>query len=1267
MSELKFVLWNCSGVRAAAESTAHKLGFFDKELPNAGFSIAVFVETHHKGEEDFPSLLSEYKTTHNILHTPTPFDHTHSGVIVLVRKDLEILSHNVVIPGRLLNFHFRDKVENKTYNCSAFYGPQFYRITSRDLFAFFEPFFNCHSRDDNNIILGDFNFVEDDLDKGQGMDQHDRKIFNLWQDFKRRVGIVDAFREQFPTTKKFSFFTKNGKSRIDRVYVNSVHAFNVRNITYTHYSKANAHKLMSFVLTKPGEKGAGYWKLNTSVLKDNPYVNLITDCFHKCNSNTDLDPTEWWEMFIFNVRINSMWYTDQKRYRENFLKKSLIRELDYLESLNLQTMPSHLMERLVYIKSQLSSFEKKEVEGYKVRTRNIPTFDKCDPQISFLSRLEKRFIKSSRIASLKDSQGNSVHKSNDLLQIARDFYSSLYTASVTDPSSQKKLLKNIKTTISSLQKELLDAPMTLAELETAVKSMNKDKSPGINGLPAEFFQRFWPLFKNRYLQFVNHAFCNSFPITINTSVTTLLYKDKGDIENLQYYRPLSLINTDIKLLSKALTNRLKQVLPTIIHKSQSAVDGRRIDNTVHLLRDLIDLANKENLEAAFIFLDQEKAFDRVDHQFLYKTMNAFGIGNNFIQWVKQIYSTAVTRVKVNGFLSEPVPLGRGVRQGDPLSFLLYVLNMELFALQMRANKNIVGFIVGGEKIVSMHYADDTTITITQNRCFKEVIKDIALYEEATGAKVNFSKTKGLWCGAWRNRQDSPLGLTWTNENIFHLGVFVGNMDPGKLTFEGYISKIKTSLNFWKPFKLSLLSKARVIEIFHASRLWYAAKFYPIPKDQVQLLQRSFLEYLNFPHKHTTVNQRECMKLKRDGGIKLINIQRKSEASKIKWLLSLCTDSELSLHKALMERLIGVQRAGLAGTDLFFTTASFANRLCRYPCAFYREAITSMISLDFTKKIEDRFAENVFYNPIFLQEDGEVLSSPYKWPVTKCFTYKQLLLAQIAKNRGEKYDVSAINTLSKIHRMDFEGREETFLYTPLVTDGKVLIQDITQKVLYEELIRKFVHVDHHSTIKWLEHFGRDVYLDWKQIWKQVHNPLCKNETISQIWAQIHLNDLTTASYNNWFRSNLLCPLCKSHIADLFHLVLNCSFTKQLWRDLDYFLKKLSPQPVSAEEMAFGLKGTSPKIVLRNWLTFLLRELIIKQEKMAYHNGLGFGNLVILKHTFNARVLQEVCEAYELFVHDNNLERFSSFYNPDRVLLVDPQGEVQGENIVRIFQL
>ena len=128
----------------------------------------------------------------------------------------------------------------------------------------------------------------------------------------------------------------------------------------------------------------------------------------------------------------------------------------------------------------------------------------------------------------------------------------------------------------------------------------------------------------------------------------------------------------------------------------------------------------------------------------------------------------------------------------------------------------------------MHYADDTTITITQNRCFKEVIKDLTLYEEATGAKVNMGKMQGLWVGAWKDRRDTPLNIAWTSTNVFHLGIFVGNTDPARSTFQAIVPKILNSIDYWKPFRLSILAKALVVEIFHASKLWYAAKIYHIP-------------------------------------------------------------------------------------------------------------------------------------------------------------------------------------------------------------------------------------------------------------------------------------------------------------------------------------------------------------------------------------------------------------------------------------------------------
>ena len=82
---------------------------------------------------------------------------------------------------------------------------------------------------------------------------------------------------------------------------------------------------------------------------------------------------------------------------------------------------------------------------------------------------------------------------------------------------------------------------------------------------------------------------------------------------------------------------------------------------------------------------------------------------------------------------------------------------------------------------------------------------------------------------------------------------------------------------------------------------------------------------------------------------------------------------------------------------------------------------------------------------------------------------------------------------------------------------------------------------------------------------------------------------------------------------------------LWRDLQPFLTKLHPAPITPDEMAFGLFGHTPRIHLRNWLTFLLRESIADLELKAYHNHLGPTNMVDLKHTYNARVKREVCEA------------------------------------------
>ena len=161
---------------------------------------------------------------------------------------------------------------------------------------------------------------------------------------------------------------------------------------------------------------------------------------------------------------------------------------------------------------------------------------------------------------------------------------------------------------------------------------------------------------------------------------------KGDRIRIKNYRPITLLNVDLKIITKALSVRLNTVISKLIHVNQTCVSGRKIDNNIHIVQNLIDLINEEDGEAAFIFLDQEKAFDRMDHSFIFKTLKKFGFGENFIGWVKTLCNDTKSFVKVNGYETMEFKIERGVRQWCCLSPLLYILAAESLSSHIRKNK-----------------------------------------------------------------------------------------------------------------------------------------------------------------------------------------------------------------------------------------------------------------------------------------------------------------------------------------------------------------------------------------------------------------------------------------------------------------------------------------------------------------------------------------------------------------------------------------------------
>ena len=172
------------------------------------------------------------------------------------------------------------------------------------------------------------------------------------------------------------------------------------------------------------------------------------------------------------------------------------------------------------------------------------------------------------------------------------------------------------------------------------------------------------------------------------------------------------------------------------------VPGRYIGENVSFLRDVVHFASSSDVPVAILSLDQEKALDRVDWSFLRCTLCHMGFGPNFVQWVDVLYGGVQSAVNINGYLSSFFSLTRGVRQGCPLSPLLYVLCAEVLACNIRAKPS--GLALPGESQpvpVISQYADDTTLVVNSDRAIILCFNTYSLFEKGPGSRLNLTNAE----------------------------------------------------------------------------------------------------------------------------------------------------------------------------------------------------------------------------------------------------------------------------------------------------------------------------------------------------------------------------------------------------------------------------------------------------------------------------------------------------------------------------------------------
>uniref|UniRef100_A0A4W5LRK9 Reverse transcriptase domain-containing protein n=3 Tax=Hucho hucho TaxID=62062 RepID=A0A4W5LRK9_9TELE len=526
----------------------------------------------------------------------------------------------------------------------------------------------------------------------------------------------------------------------------------------------------------------------------------------------------------------------------------------------------------------------------------------------------------------------------------------------------REILDSVDVKIDVADKQMCDGNITVNEVKDAIKELQVNKSPGVDGIIAEFYKIYGSLLAPILLEVYQYMEENNrVSESMVTGLITILYKNKGSKLKLENYRPISVLNSDYKILAKILANRMKKVLNDIIAPTQNySVPGRDIADTINTIRDVINKMNRDKIGGIVLNVDLNKAFDRVEHDFMFRVMEKYGFGNRIIGWIKLLYKKATSRVKCNGVLTDSFIIERSVRQGCPISALLFVLSVEPLAAFLKKDKSIncVQIPQGGFSLIHQ-YADDTTITVRDEESVKRVIDCFKVYGKASGAKVNMDKSIVMYIG---KTNEGNFNFKEVKDYFKVLGVFLGVKDKEArdLTWSGVINKVRKVVNMWRGRSLRLKGKVIVINSLLMSVFIYVMNVLDMPEWVLSELNKILVDFL-WDGKGVKIAFKTLIADYEEGGLKLVDLRVRKIAIRVKMVRKYLYDElDYGWKKFFKEYLQEVGRMGDNGLLMCFKKEMLGN----LPL-FYREVFEAWGNFLPSISYECTILENILNQPIFL--------------------------------------------------------------------------------------------------------------------------------------------------------------------------------------------------------------------------------------------------------------------------------------------------------------
>ncbi|GJS04028.1 RNA-directed DNA polymerase, eukaryota [Tanacetum coccineum] len=668
-----------------------------------------------------------------------------------------------------------------------------------------------------------------------------------------------------------------------------------------------------------------------------------------------------------------------------------------------------------------------------------------------------------------------------------------------------KLKISFPNRLSSTQAIDMDNCITRSEIRKAVWECGENKSPGPDGFSFEFFRRYWNFIGPEFCSAVESFFISGFlPKGCNASFIALIPKVL-DAKFVSDFRPISLIGSVYKVITKILANRLAAVISDLVSDTQSAfVANRHILDGPFILNELLAWCKRKKKQALIFKVDFAKAYDSVRWDYLLDVLQAFGFGPNWCKWIRGIFSSAMASILVNGSPTSEFPFYCGLKQGDPLAPFLFILVMESLHISVSKAVNEGVFkglsIQGSDPISHLFYADDAVfIGEWSEENLVNLVRILDCFYLASGLKINLHKSQVLGVGVPRD--------------IVIQGASLIGCD-----------KIQARLSKWKSKTLSVGGRLTLLKSVLGVVPLYAMSMYKAPKGvllEMESIRSNFFKGGDQEDKKITwVAWDKVLSSKKKGGLGVSSLFALNRGLLLKWVWRF-----LSQDGSIWSRVI----SAIYGPFLDSHVANFPSNWC----SILREVqVLRAKGFDFVSLCKKRVGNGC--NTRFWL-DTWILDMPFCVRFPRIYALETDKFASVA----EKWEAPSFDSSFRRHARDGAEREQ-WLDMLSMLGTVTLSSSIDRWVCDINGEGEFRVKDIRSSLDDLLLPSTDVATRWVKFIPIKINVFAWRARLDRLPTRCNLIK------RGVILDSSLCPMCGLAPEDSYHVFFQCDMAKNILR-------------------------------------------------------------------------------------------------------------------------